>query len=630
MCGISACIMKNSMIDKERFERMVDIIEHRGPDDRGTYYNQTLALGHRRLSIIDLSEEGHQPFFYQDRYVLVFNGEIYNYVELKEELVQRGYRFTTQTDTEVLVAMYDCYGEGCVTKFNGMWSFVLYDKTQDKIFCSRDRFGIKPFYYWIDDDKFLIASEIKQILTMIDEKPKANNQKLLEFLLGSIMEGTENTMFQGVKQLLGGHNLIFHIKQFTIQVIKYYELKTKKTSKKEYEAMSKDFREYFHNSVKLRLRADVPVGYCLSGGLDSSAIVCMADEILKETGSKVEQHTVSSCFDDKRYDEQEFIDEVINRTKVTSHKIFPSQEELFAKVDKIIWHMDEPFGSTSIYAQWCVFEEAKRNHLKVMLDGQGADEQLAGYGEFYVVLLVHYLRKFQFIKFFREAKKYAEINSTGNKKRYCLLRSKRAIMTIITPNFFHRWNLRRKGYNNLPFSREIKERVYQGRNIDVIKDEKKYIIDSMQYGMASLLHYEDRDSMAHSIESRVPFLDYRLVELIYAMPFTYKIRNGVTKAVLRDGLKGLLPDKIITRYTKLGFVTPEDQWINNNFAMFREELEDACKQLEKLIDTKLIMDWFDSQKGKLKRAEFLPWRIICAGRWIKVFDVMIEDIAAKS
>lgn len=624
MCGISGCIMKNSMVEKERFERMVDIIEHRGPDDRGTYYNQTVALGHRRLAIIDLSKEGHQPFVYMDRYVLVFNGEIYNYIELKEDLVQKGYHFNSQTDTEVLVAMYDCYGEECVTRFNGMWSFAIYDKAQDKIFCSRDRFGVKPFYYWIDEDKFLIASEIKQILMMIDGKPVANNQKLLEFLVCKVLDGTEETMFQGVKQLLAGNNLIFKIKQFDLQIKRYYNLEAKKTLGKKYKTACKDFEEYFHNSVNLRLRADVPIGYCLSGGLDSSAIVCMADKILKEKENKVEQHTISSCFEDKRYDEQEFIDEVIDKTKVTSHKVFPSQEELFAKVDKIIWHMDEPFGSTSIYAQWCVFEEAKRNQLKVMLDGQGADEQLAGYGGYYIVLLVYYLRKFQFIKFFQEAKKYAAVNSTGNKKIYCQLRIKRAIKKMYTPNGFHRWNLKRKGYDDLPFSKEIKERAYQERNIDLIKDEKKFIIDNMRYGMAELLHYEDRDSMAHSIESRVPFLDYRLVELIYGMPFTYKIRDGVTKAVLRDGLKGVLPEKIRTRYTKLGFVTPEDQWINNKFDMFREELYDACKQLEKLIDTKLIMDWFDRQKGNIKRSDFLTWRIICAGRWIKIFNVEIE------
>ena len=625
MCGIAGCISNEGKIDRGKFNKMVDIISHRGPDDRGTFFENNLALGHRRLSIIDLSRDGHQPFFYNDEYIIVFNGEIYNYLELKEYLVQKGYHFRTRTDTEALIASYCFWGEECVEHFNGMWSFAIYDRKKHQIFCSRDRFGVKPFYYTEQEGLFLFASEIKQFFEMLEKNPKANKDTLLQFIIRGNMDYSAETMFKDIYQLPGGYNLIYNLKEHTWHIKQYYDIRKIHETKIDYEEACKQFRDKFYDSVNLRLRSDVPLGYCLSGGLDSSAIVCMADNIVKNRGGEEEQHTISSCFEDKRYDEQEYIDEVVEHTSVISHKVFPEETDLFNLLDDIIWHMDEPFGSTSIYAQWNVFKAAQDCQLKVMLDGQGADEQLAGYTNFYMVMFADCLKKGQIKKFLKERKIYKKNRAITelhiSSKKIVLS----AIGTLIIPN---RYFLKRLyysfSYKRLPFTKKQLYQALKSELIYPVQDARDYIAESMRNGMASLLHFEDRDSMAHSIESRVPFLDYQLAEMIYAMPFDHKLREGITKAMLRDGLKDILPEKIRTRYSKLGFVTPEEQWINNNFDKYKEELAEAVDALSQILEPDRVMKWFDENEGKIKRQDFTPWRIICAGHWAKLFHVSFE------
>lgn len=629
MCGICGVISMERQINRDMFEKMVDIVTHRGPDDRGIYYGDTIALGHRRLAVIDLSSEGHQPFFYRDRYVMVYNGEIYNYIELRDVLEKKGYHFASKTDTEVLIAMYDCYGKDCVHKLNGMWSFAIYDKKENILFCSRDRFGVKPFYYYYKNDEFLFGSEIKQILTMFPQEKKvyANDQRLLEFLVLGDLDYTEETMFQDIMQLRGGHNLLFDIEKGTFIKECYYDVETIKSRKITYDTACEEFRQIFEQSVNYRLQADVPVGYCLSGGLDSSAIVCVADKILEDKHSDTDQRAFSSCFEDKTYDEQEYIDEVINRTSVSSYKVFPKEEDLFKELDDIIWYMDEPFGSTSFFAGWNVFRTAKENGVTVTLDGQGADEQLAGYSIFYSVAFAHYLRRFRLLRFIHEIYCYCKYRAGTEKYVTVADIMINAAVSAIMPNKLKN-RVRRMvgyGYRNLPFSNEIIDRVTKDRDIFHVDNPRKYFADMMRCHLSPLLHHEDRNSMAHSIESRVPFLDYRLVESIYSMPMEYKIRNGMTKAVLRDGLKDVLPEKIRNRMDKLGFVTPEDRWINENFEIFQTELKKSCHRLNGLIDEVQVMDWYNSHRGKIKRGDFLTWRLICAGRWMEVFNVSLKN-----
>lgn len=624
MCGIAGYIGKKP-VDNDKFNKMVDIIEHRGPDDRGVFIDGNIAFGHRRLSIIDLSEAGHQPFHYKDRYVVTFNGEIYNYKELREDLKIEGYSFLTETDTEVLVACYEKYGENCCEHFNGMWAFAIYDKENQKVFISRDRFGIKPLYYCVDGDNLWFASEIKQILCVLDKKQKVNRKRLLEYLIRGYSDYTDETMIEGIYQLRGGYNLSVSLIDNSQKITKYYDLSNVKINKATFKSACEAFREAFENSVKLRLRSDVPLGYCLSGGLDSSAIVCMADKIVKRDNIPVEQVSISSCFEDKRYDEQEYIDEVLKNTSVRGVKTFPEGEVLFDELDRVIWHMDEPFGSTSMYAQWNVFKAAKKNGLTVMLDGQGADEQLAGYTGFYSVLFAEYLRKFRFISFFKELSKYKKLRASTEKyvKSYKIIVE--AVISAYLPRKIQKLGKLKFFYLKKKFPFERQDMIDTIKSIDLYpaNNSSKYILDQLKCNLSMLLRYEDRNSMAFSVESRVPFLDYKLVEAAFSMPIEYKINSGITKRIMRESLDGILPDKIKNRYSKLGFVTPEDQWINSNPEIYRNELKDAAKALSPVLSEEKVLDWYDSMKNGVERMDFMPFRIICAGHWVKVFDLEV-------
>ncbi|MCR4806849.1 MAG: asparagine synthase (glutamine-hydrolyzing), partial [Lachnospiraceae bacterium] len=538
MCGIAGYYSKDKKIEIDRFEKCVDMIAYRGPDDRGTYYDGNLGLGHRRLSIIDTSRAGHQPFFYRDRYVIVYNGEIYNYRELKEELQGEGYSFETATDTEVLMAAYDRYKEDCVLKFNGMWAFAIYDRVDKTLFLSRDRFGVKPLYYYHKNGEFIFASEEKQIIEMSGMRPRANRKRLMEYLIRGIHDHTEETMFLDILQVQGGYSLTYDLTGDVLTKKRYYDLSLKGEDKQDFTVSRDKFRQAFEASVRFRLRADVPVGYCLSGGLDSSAIVCMADSIIKKDKLPVKQESISSCFEDKRYDEREYVDEVLKKTDVEGHKIFPSGESLFKDLDDLLWHMDEPFGSTSMYAQWNVFKAAGEHGLTVMLDGQGADEQLAGYTGFYSVIFAEYLRKFKFGKFKREFNAYKELRAPTE----AFVDSRKIIIEALISAYLPR-KLQKFGKINmfylrqgLPFEPEdIKKTIY-GIDLYPANDSRQYILDNLSCNLSMLLHYADRNSMAHSVESRVPFLDPQLVEAIFGMPIDHKLKDGVTKWVMREGL----------------------------------------------------------------------------------------------
>lgn len=624
MCGIVGMICKQGSLNKKLIEDMLDIIKHRGPDDEGIYTEEKLALGHRRLSILDLSHDGKQPMNYLSRYWITYNGEVYNYIELKKELVNLNYSFVTQTDTEVILAAYDYWGKECVKHFNGMWSFCIYDKLEQTLFCSRDRFGIKPFYYQEGSDYFVFGSEIKQLLIAMNTAPKVNHDMLAAYLVCGALDYTQETMFENIYQLLGGHNLIYSLKDNKYTIEKWYELYDVNEKKQTFDENSAIFKKQFDESIRLRLRSDVPVGFCLSGGLDSSAIVCMANSVVEEKEEKPELHTISSCFEDKKYDEQEYIEAVIDKTGVLSHKVFPEMSELFTDLDKLIWHMDEPFGSTSIFAQWNVYKEAKRQGLTVMLDGQGADEQLAGYSVFYDLLFGMLMRKGKFKRLIHEVKCYNKLKAESE-ERSAKLHLKIALANAVLPiklrNFIR---MKQKAYTPAHlFSKEI---LYNGFVIKILNKNgatspRKYIHTRLHFGMSALLHYEDRNSMAYSIEARLPFLDYKLVEAIYSMPLDHKISDGITKRVMREALKDTMPKKIVERHSKLGFVTPEDKWIKENGNMIREELVRACRRLSPIIEEKKVLGWYDDNINNLKVGDFAIWRIICAARWADLFKV---------
>lgn len=629
MCGICGIINTDkSAVRPPDLKKMNDALSHRGPDDEGFWIEKNIGLAQRRLSILDLSPLGHQPMFY-DNLVIVFNGEIYNYVEIREELRQLGYRFRSGTDTEVILAAYKEWGTKCLDRFNGMWAFVIYDRKKNLIFAARDRMGVKPFYYFSDKDKFLFASEIKAILQYPGVKAKQNEKIVWDYLISGLADHSEETFFEEIYELRGGHFLTIDLGQFNPKpkISKYWDLDPKKSSPdlSDYELQIK-FRELFFDSVRLRLRSDVPIGTCLSGGLDSSAIVCVINDFLKQD-SKIEQigkwqKTFSAAYDDKKYkgcDERKFINEVIKKTKVKSHLVFPSGEKLVDEIKDVIYHQDYPFCSTSIYAQWNVFRLAKQNGVKVILDGQGSDELLAGYHPYFGIYFSELIREFNFPRLIYESIMYSRKHE---RKVWSVFRdlisglARRGILGAVVSRFMqNKWpeyDVFRPEWKN-----KFKPHAFDRPSGDFLKDG---LHNHLKYSITSLLRYEDRDSMAFGIESRVPFLDYRFVEFVYSLADNQKIRQGETKWIMREALKGVLPEKIRTRQDKIGFATPEEYWMKQALGkdmkkVFASEKFNSRGYFEK---GKTSQYFEEVLAGKYSNYQ-LFWRLYNFEMWMRVF-----------
>lgn len=631
MCGIAGIISKNNVDIKDEIVKMTDIISHRGPDGFGYYHGNNFSFGHRRLSIIDLTTKGAQPMTYKDRYVITYNGEIFNYIELKSELLMKGYEFYTDSDTEVIMAAYDFWGKDCLTHFNGMWAFALYDNQKNVIFCSRDRFGIKPFYYIQYEDKFAFSSEIKQFTVLYEWKPIVNKPRLHDFLSSNgIHDHLSETLFKNVYQLRGGEFLEYSLTNYTFTVSRWYDLGARvKSLSVDFEEAKQRFYELFSDAINLQLRSDVKVGSCLSGGLDSSSIVCMINQLLRQSGKEINQETISSCFVYKEVDEQEYIDEVIRKTGVKGHKIFPVFENLFSNIDKIIWHQDEPFGSTSVYAQWTVYEEARNLGMIVMLDGQGADEYLAGYSNFHLANFRELLLSFKISKLIKSVIHYKKCY-----KEYYINPYRELVKTVLQrliPQSFLKGltslikKTRKKSVNAIHWLKNENN----DRKIDLMFQQKNNVREESEIqllctSLPKLLHHQDRDSMAHSVESRPPFLDYRLVEYVLALPSEYKIKNSVTKYILREALTGVTPNIILNRYDKLGFATPEEIWVKENVDIFRKEISEACDCLHSYVNKEKTLEWFDYTVKSGKKFNSIFWKLISVNHWVKVFNVDVE------
>jgi asparagine synthase (glutamine-hydrolysing) len=673
MCGISVIISPGSAPLGVMIRAMTNIIRHRGPDDEGfglfqaggeppilyggpdtplqTYHSNTpyapskridsasrdaafLAFGHRRLSILDASPSGHQPMSGSDgRYWIVYNGEIYNFLELREELRCLGHVFHTQTDTEVLLAAYAQWGRECLSRFNGMFSFVLFDTLRFVVFAGRDRFGVKPLYYWVSPEGHIaFASEIKQFSVMPGWSAKVNAQRAYDSLNWSLIDHTNETLFQGVYQLRNGEALELPCgenEQVTLRtsngllpVYSWYRLEPRSFSGSFSEA-ARGFHDLLADSVRLRLRADVPVGSCLSGGLDSSSIVCTMNDLLQAQGIDSLQKTFSACADVSRFDERDFIDEVTHHTHTDAHHVYPPLDELFETLDSMTWHQDEPFGSTSIYAQWHVFALARRNAVKVMLDGQGADELLGGYHSYFSPYLGRLVRQGRYLKLWKEMTALSAVHG------YSRSWSTQQILNNLLPEFIRQPLRSLVGRSSatpswIDFSR-LNARPADpfmaagGAKCTSIQSLSRAQLTHTNVQM--LLHWEDRSSMAHSIEARVPFLDYRLVEFVLGLPDDYKIKNGITKYVLREGMRDTLPERICNRMDKLGFVTPEEVWVRErNPDGFRRALREAIEVSAGILNGRALSFLEDVIDGK-RPFNFMIWRWISFGNWMKVFGV---------
>lgn len=620
MCGIAG-IFSNKKISDKYINSMLEMIAHRGPDSEGivSLFDHRCYLGHRRLSILDLSDAGKQPMQYcNGKYWIVYNGEIYNYIELRHDLLKEGYLFKTETDTEVLLAAYDCWGRDCLHKLNGMWAFVIVNTVTGDIFSARDRFGIKPLYYWMSSHGlFALASEIKQFFGLPGWNGKINGQRCYDFLNWGLMDHTDETMYKGVFQLRAGEALCCHINQINNRKIyKWYELQSESLMCKPEEAMAQFF-DIFSDAVRLRLRSDVKIGSCLSGGLDSSSIVCTMDRILKEMGSKEGIVTISSCSKILKYDEKKYVDIILEKIGTNGNFVYPSPEGLFADTKDLIWYQDEPFSSTSIYAQWCVFSAAKRCGIKVMLDGQGADEQLAGYYGFFFPRLKNLMKSFQFKRFFHEMLVTKKLHSFS-----AIFILKGLLYQCLPDEIYNRLCTMYNGNSLKPSWIDMQALDAYGENPYVVAGNKADSVKSLSIAQLTssnlqmLLHWEDRNSMAHSIETRLPFLDYRLVEFVLSLPDEYKLSDGITKRILRDSMSSVVPDVVRLRMDKMGFVTPEEVWMREHYSDFMGRLKDAIEVSRGIFTDKAIKHLDDMIDGK-KRFDSSIWRIINFSLWLQ-------------
>jgi len=522
MCGISGILSFDGKYNREDILKMNKVLSHRGPDDEGTYFDDFIGLGHRRLSIIDLSKAGHQPMSCgSKRYWIIFNGEVYNYLEIREELIKKGHEFHSNSDTEVILESYIEWGTECLQKFNGMWALAIWDKEKKELFCARDRFGVKPFYYYHEEDCFVFASEIKAILEAENVPREPNYERILQYLGNYPLLENKSTFFKNIFQLPASHYAL--IKKGEMVIERYWDIE-----KKSIEGIDakERFLDLFKDSISLRLRSDVPVGTCLSGGLDSSSIVCVLNKMIDPT----KQKTFSSCFEDKRFDEREYIEEVVKATSVTPFYTFPDINHIYPQIEKIVWHQDEPFDSTSIFAQWSVMELAKKNGVIVLLDGQGSDEALAGYIPYkWYLLLDSFSSKnpFYLIKnslgLFKSLKGY---------KDYTNLSYYKILKRLFASKFISKEKVKssRSFYLQKEFIDNYKDNLKLNySNKFSSKLENKLYHDVYYSSLPRLLQYEDRDSMAFSLESRVPFLDYRFVELIFSLPVSNKNQERLDK-----------------------------------------------------------------------------------------------------
>jgi asparagine synthase (glutamine-hydrolysing) len=610
MCGIVGFLrFDQQKISADVCTRLSVLLAHRGPDDEGFLLADTatgkyqiaggpdtpedvyhadlpftpkesieklkpndynFALINRRLAIVDLSPAGHLPMSTEDCSIwLAYNGQVYNFVELREELQKLGYRFYGNSDSEVILKAYKAWGTECFRKFNGMWAIAIWDVLAKKLVLSRDHFGIKPLYYWHTENIFAFASEIKCLLEL--GAPRDVNEGLVyDYLNWGLLDHTNETFFARIQKLPAAHFLeIDWTNQIKIERFWDFEVSSELHSEKTDEYYAEQFKEIFIDSVRLRLRSDVPVGSCLSGGLDSSAIVTVANKLLfpPEQRDVQERHkTFSSCFPDPRFDEREYIEEVVRTTQVEANYIFPQAKEFLAELENLVWHQEEPFRSSSIYAQWCVMRRARERGIIVMLDGQGGDELLCGYRKFYIFYLMELLKQRRIGRLLLEGFAFLsspEILGTLNIRhglRYFALGQRiQGTESIFLPEFRRR------------FAQRIWGVGYNGNLSQRIKT------DITQFSLPVLLRYEDKNSMAHSVEARLPFLDHRLVEAIATFPMDQKMRRGWTKYVLRQALKGILPEKIRLRKSKLGFVTPEDEWFKQTLSNHVEKIfAQAC------------------------------------------------------
>ncbi|MCS7093433.1 MAG: asparagine synthase (glutamine-hydrolyzing) [Patescibacteria group bacterium] len=613
MCGIAGFF---GFEDDQLIKKISRWLIHRGPDGEGVYSDRQVTLINRRLAIIDI-EGGNQPIYNEDKsLVVVYNGEIYNYQELKKDLEKRGHRFMTNCDTEIIVHGYEEWQEKCFDKLNGMFALALFSRRSNELILARDHFGIKPLYYTILEKKptkVIFASEIKPIINsrLIIKEP--NDRVIYRYLKFRVHDDNEETFFKNVYRLMPGY--LMRMTPSKIEIKKYTSLeeelvnilfKISRLTKKEVNL----FREKLYQAIKLRLIADVPVGTCLSGGLDSSTVVTVVNQLLKEKNKEARsvgkiQKTFSAVFPGEINDEERYIDSVVRnlRPKIKNSKVYPKPEDFFRDVTDFIRTQEEPTISSGPYAQYQVMREAAK-HVKVLLDGQGADEMLAGYLPYYMVYLRQLIKtNTNLPKIFREIVGVRDVLFRYlNKKvlNFLKIREEIDVDKLLNPKFL----------------KEHHREIFQPTG-DSLK--KRLIEDIFYNSLPALLRYEDKNSMRFSIEGRVPFLDVNLLRYLFSLPDEAIIRDGWNKYILRQATNGILPTMINQRRNKIGFTTPEYQWFlrmkNKIYSIF---LSQSFTQ-RPYFNQKNVLEAFKKFIEGRVDDTMIFWRLINLELWLREF-----------
>lgn len=613
MCGIAGIISSNtSLVQVPALKNMSDALAHRGPDGEGHWISRlgNAGLAHRRLKIIDLSDSAAQPMHYLDRYSIVFNGEIYNYIELKRELKKAGYYFISNSDTEVILAAFDFYREDCLHYFDGMFAFAIWDEQEQELFAARDRFGEKPFYYHLGNNAFYFGSEMKALWAAGVERVVERKMLLNYITLGYVQNPADKaqTFFRDIYSLPPAHYLTYKHAGSKLGIEEYWKLDKQAIVRlSEADALER-LDALLASSVHRRLRSDVPVGASLSGGLDSSTIVYFMQQQLRSASS--EYKTFSAVFPGFENDEEAYIQQLVKNLHLNNATCTPTVLQLVDEFEKLCYHQEEPFPSSSIFAQYKVYELAASNAVKVVLDGQGADEMLAGYHKYAHWYLQEMISRYRFSGA-KQEKAYMIDNNIMFKWGF------RNVLAAFLPSHAS-IALEKNEYNRIinhaDISKEmlafLRGREWEGIHKPVITKLNDILyFNTMQYGLEELLRYADRNSMAHGLEVRLPYLNAELVQFVFSLPSKFKIKEGYTKHLLRKLMDHKLPHSIVWRTDKVAFEPPQKQWMDS------PQLKDYVFEAKQaLVDEHILKAQVLQKKTKglpAHAADNFDWRYLC-------------------
>lgn len=628
MCGIVGVIKFPSVSLAPRIPKeMVANVFHRGPDDGGLLFFQesstedwhisldtdhswTVALGSRRLAIQDLSEAGHMPMSYGDRYWIVYNGEIYNFVELRIELEKTGHTFRSFTDTEAILAAYAEWGTECFSRFRGMWSMIIFDSVQREVILCRDRLGIKPMYLWQEPGMVAVVSEMKQLLHLPTFSPQIDRATAAEYLRTGY-EDAARSFFCGVQSFPPGCWIRLPLSTMVLTTPSHYwypeRVDVTITDARE---AGKLFAEKLRESVRLHLRSDVPVGCALSGGMDSSSLALLADEVNKQAGFSL--HTFSCTFPGDPLDEQEYVESVNAKIQAMPHGVTPDPALFLQDLDHFLFLHDEPVGSFSMYAGYCLARLTKGAGITVLLSGQGGDELLSGYWQSYYLRLRHLAKR-------------GELSALADHLFGALRKQGNPDLLHQFPRMLRRYFSRSRAASLVPLRSSLKHAAEPLiKKILTLNEQEWRVAQIRDMYLPRLLKWDDRNTMAFSVEGRYPFLDHELIDLCLSFAPETLHHHGWTKWPLRLGLKSVLPEKVLYRRSKFGFEVPQDKWL---CGPLRPELERWLRQDRPLWD---YVERSDVQhlahqtwqlNGKRNEPGQALFRLFVFDRWAEIFKV---------